>query len=234
MSALMLFFWVLVAVAVAYLVYRAAVATRAYFQLRGKRVVTCPETHEKVTVAVDARRAAAQTFGGIPHLRLKECTRWPEKQNCGQDCLRELEANPQTCLVWNIVDEWYDGKPCFYCGKPFGHINWHDHRPAVLVPASLAQRFSARQKEGAPLVIRPRVPEHTPEQVDVFELPDKARMDAAPAPSLPAMVTLQWTAIPPEKLGEVFATARPVCWDCHIAESFRREHTELVTDRLAH
>ena len=23
----------------------------------------------------------------------------------------------------------------------------------------------------------------------------------------------------------------PVCWDCHIAESFRREHPELVTDR---
>ena len=23
----------------------------------------------------------------------------------------------------------------------------------------------------------------------------------------------------------------PVCWNCHIAESFRREHPDLVTDR---
>jgi hypothetical protein len=23
----------------------------------------------------------------------------------------------------------------------------------------------------------------------------------------------------------------PVCWDCHIAGSFRREHADLVTDR---
>ena len=28
-------------------------------------------------------------------------------------------------------------------------------------------------------------------------------------------------------------THLPVCWNCHIAESFRREHPELVVDRPA-
>ena len=34
-----------------------------------------------------------------------------------------------------------------------------------------------------------------------------------------------------EQLPEIFATHQPVCWNCHIAESFRRLHPELVTDR---
>jgi hypothetical protein len=35
-------------------------------------------------------------------------------------------------------------------------------------------------------------------------------------------------------LQETFATHQPVCWDCHIAQTFRREHAELVTDRPPH
>jgi len=37
--------------------------------------------------------------------------------------------------------------------------------------------------------------------------------------------------IPAEKLQEVLRTDWPVCWNCHVAETFRREHPELVVNR---
>jgi hypothetical protein len=43
--------------------------------------------------------------------------------------------------------------------------------------------------------------------------------------------TIEWPHVPPERLPETIAARPPVCWDCHIAETFRRTHPELVTDR---
>lgn len=183
MSSVEILLWSLLGVAVVFAAWRLAVAGGFYFKYRGKRLITCPETREPAAVAVAAGRLSAKALGHIPELRLKECSRWPERENCGQDCLSEVEADPESCLVWNIVNTWYAGKECAFCHKPFGRINWHDHRPAVIDTAGK---------------------------------------------------TVQWTDVPPEKLPEVFATHWPVCWDCHITESFRREHPELVTPRLKH
>jgi hypothetical protein len=43
--------------------------------------------------------------------------------------------------------------------------------------------------------------------------------------------TVEWTDVAPETLPAVLQTCQPVCWDCHVAESFRRLHPELVVDR---
>lgn len=43
--------------------------------------------------------------------------------------------------------------------------------------------------------------------------------------------TFECRELPPEALPVVLDAYLPVCWDCHVAESFRREHPELVTDR---
>jgi hypothetical protein len=43
--------------------------------------------------------------------------------------------------------------------------------------------------------------------------------------------TVEWNEIAPEALPALFDARRPVCWDCHVAESFRRLHPELVVDR---
>ncbi len=59
---------------------------------RGKRTVTCPETREPATVEVDAARVAASAWGGVPDVRLKDCSRWPERAGCGQDCLSQVEG----------------------------------------------------------------------------------------------------------------------------------------------
>jgi hypothetical protein len=42
---------------------------------------------------------------------------------------------------------------------------------------------------------------------------------------------VQWSEIPAEELPEVFETHLPVCWSCHIAETFRREYPKRVVDR---
>lgn len=43
--------------------------------------------------------------------------------------------------------------------------------------------------------------------------------------------SVQWREVPPEQLPEVLASFRPVCWQCHVTETFRREHPELVVER---
>ncbi len=161
-------------------ILRAIPGVRAYFTFRGKRLVTCPETHKTEAVNVAAAEAAAGAFFVEPTVRLKECSRWPERQDCGQDCLQQIEADPENCLVWNIVAKWYEGKECVFCHKPIAPIRHLDHAPALIGPD-----FRTRE----------------------------------------------WKGILPEQLPQIFSTHQPVCWNCHVTETFRRLHPELITDR---
>jgi len=68
-----------------------------YNQYRGGRAVICPETHQQVGVRFDALRAAATELSGRPAFRLVDCTRWPQRADCGQDCIPQaLEAATYT------------------------------------------------------------------------------------------------------------------------------------------
>ena len=51
-----------------------------------------------------------------------------------------------------------------------------------------------------------------------------------PAVRTPDGRTLQWSDIKPETLPVVLATHAAVCWDCHVAETFRRQRPDLVID----
>lgn len=155
-------------------------AIKAYFKFRGERLITCPETHQTEAVDVAAREAALTALIGAPTLRLDRCSRWPERQDCGQACLQQVAADPEHCLVWSIVSNWYHGKSCVYCHKPFGRLHHLDHAPALLAP------------------------DH---------------------------VTTEWNRLRPEQLPEILFTHKPVCWNCHVAETFRRLHPELVVER---
>ena len=78
--------WIILAIlalAVGCLLFRGL---RSYFKLRGKRLVTCPETQKPAAVDLDAVHLARDAAFGTPHLRLSECSRWPERQGCGQEC----------------------------------------------------------------------------------------------------------------------------------------------------
>lgn len=153
---------------------------RVFLRYRGKMLFTCPETGKPEAVKVAASKAALSSLIGRPDIRLNECSRWPERQDCGQECLSQIGADPQNSLVWTKVADWYRGRTCVYCCKPFGEIHWHDHRPALMGPGRK---------------------------------------------------TVQWSELAPENLPRVFETYKPVCWSCHIAETFRRERPELVVDR---
>jgi len=104
----------------------------AWWRYGGKRAIICPETHAAAGVVVDARHAAATSILGAPELRLASCSRWPEKRDCGQECLGQIAASPEDCLVRNIVSHWYEGRACAFCGRPFGSIDWTAAGPAVL------------------------------------------------------------------------------------------------------
>jgi len=52
-----------------------------------------------------------------------------------------------------------------------------------------------------------------------------------PALRMPNGTTREWKDIRAEELPGVFATAEAVCWKCNLAETFRREHGELVVER---
>jgi hypothetical protein len=163
------------------LVFGIALGVRHYLRYRGQRLVTCPETHQAAAVHVNAGKAATTALIGKQEVRLDQCSRWPERRNCGQDCLSQVNADPAHCLVWNIVADWYKGKSCAYCQKPFTEeMHWHDRHPALLSPERVAK---------------------------------------------------QWNEVPPEQLPTIFETYLPVCWNCYIAETFRRQNPERVTTR---
>jgi hypothetical protein len=177
------FLIILMIAAAVFLVVGLRRALRTYLKFQGKRLVSCPETHQAAAVRVAAGKAALEATVGNGQLRLSECSRWPQREACGQECLAQIQEAPKACLVWTIINRWYQGQNCVYCHKPFEEIHWHDHLPALV---------------------------------------DSERK------------TVEWKEISAERLQETLRTHWPVCWSCHIAQTFRREHPELVVDRPAH
>jgi hypothetical protein len=158
-----------------------AILFKAYRTARGKRVITCPETKEPAAVDVNAAYAAVTTLRkGEPSFRLRDCSRWPERRGCGQECLRQIEAAPEGCLLRYMLANWYVGRLCVYCRKPLAEMHWTEHKPALMTPE---------------------------------------------------LKTVEWDDVPPETLPQLLSVSQPVCWNCHIVETFRRERPGLVVDR---
>jgi hypothetical protein len=149
---------VLAVVVLALLLVAGTRALLSYLRFRGTRVITCPETKQPAAVEVNAAHAARSAGFGAAHLRLSDCTRWPERQNCGQECLRQIEASPEDCLLRTILVRWYQGQQCAYCKRPFGEIHWHDHKPALLSPDDRLVTWAEVPPEKVPLVLQTHRP----------------------------------------------------------------------------
>jgi hypothetical protein len=130
---------------------------RLWLRWRGTRVVTCPDNEKPAAVEVDAFRASREALRGRSGVTLRECSRWPEKAGCGQECLKQIEAAPDDCLLRSIIAAWYKDKTCALCGRAFGEIHWHDHQPGLLdsggrvvawssVPAELVHETTATHR----------------------------------------------------------------------------------------
>ena len=127
------------------LVVAAVVSVRlagAWWQYRGRRVVHCPENRKPAGVLVDARHAAATALRKKPELRLSSCSRWPERAGCGQECLAQIAAAPEDCLVRNILSGWYAGKVCASCGRPMTEVQWSTSAPALLQAGKVSMAWS--------------------------------------------------------------------------------------------
>jgi hypothetical protein len=153
---------------------------RSSSKFRGSRTVTCPETQRPAVVEVDWLHASLTSTVGPPDIRLESCSRWPIKEECGQECLTDLDVAPGSCLVSGVLMRWYRDKNCAFCRQPFPELHWIDHRPALISPAG--------------------------------EL-------------------LSWNEVALDKLPNVLETHSPVCWDCYLAQTFRRDHPDLVVIR---
>ena len=131
---------------------------RAWFSWRQKRLITCPENEKPAAVRVDALKAVAGALTGHEGLRLSECSRWPEKQGCGQECLRQIEKGPGECLVRTLVAHWYEGKPCASCGKPIRDVAWADQRPGLRAPDGRIFAWPDVAPETLPEIVKTHAP----------------------------------------------------------------------------
>lgn len=68
----------------------AALLALVYITTR-RRFVECPETGTIVRVSVDCRQAAKAVLTRR-HLRVVDCERWPERQDCDRSCEHTLYA----------------------------------------------------------------------------------------------------------------------------------------------
>lgn len=169
-------FITLLAIAIVYVTKRAWEASR----FRGKMLVTCPETHEPAAVKVNVGRAVVKRMVGRKELELCECSRWPERRECAQGCLEQVEPDPENHRVWTIAAQWFAGKKCVYCRTPIEKLSHFDRRPALL----------NRERK-----------------------------------------TAEWDDVPAESLPQAFSTDLPVCWSCHMTQTFVREHPDLIVHR---
>lgn len=65
------------------------VAFHTFQRYRNKRVLKCPETDELAEVDIDAPRAAFYSALGKQLLKVRNCTLWPKKKGCDEECIRQ-------------------------------------------------------------------------------------------------------------------------------------------------
>lgn len=107
-----------------------AMALQDYYKNRGRNSVTCPESGQTADVEVDNRFAFQTSLRGQQHSRLQSCSRWPEKGECAQDCLAQLDPSPEN--LERLLSKWADGKVCAICTCAITPYDWRQSRLAVL------------------------------------------------------------------------------------------------------
>ena len=114
---------------------------QSYYRNRGRQSVTCPDSGEPADVEVDSKFAFSSALRGAEHSQLQSCSRWPEKGDCGQECLEQLEDSPEN--IERFLTKWYEGKSCAICQRALTPSDWRRSRLAVLNQQQ--QLFELRQ-----------------------------------------------------------------------------------------
>ena len=106
------------------------ISLQSYFRNRGRRVIICPENQRPETVELDGKFAFSSALRGEEHDRLQSCTRWPEKGDCGQECLAQVNPSPEN--LERLLQKWYQGKSCAICNRQLTPADWRRSRLALL------------------------------------------------------------------------------------------------------
>ena len=109
-----------------------AVSLQSYFQNRGRQSAICPENGQPVDIEVDRKFSFWTALRGQEHSRLQSCTRWPEKGDCGQECLAQVDPSPEN--VERLMISWYRGKVCAVCTRAIAPSDWRRGRLGWLDP----------------------------------------------------------------------------------------------------
>ena len=134
-----------------------ASASNAYLKFRGARLIICPESRKYAAVEVDARHAAFTAPIEASGLRLKNCSHWPKRKDCGQGCLPQIEASAEHC-VRTVLTNWYKGKHCSVCGKIFSKSTWLDHKAASMLPGNPSLEWSEIPPENISKTLAMHIP----------------------------------------------------------------------------
>jgi hypothetical protein len=118
----------LIVVGAAYACMRILFAMRN----RGEMIITCPENSKPAAVKVNLARAALASVTGRMLVQLSDCSRWPERGDCDQGCVVQLERDPKNHRVWTIASHWFEDKKCAYCGKAIEPFHHYNRKPAVV------------------------------------------------------------------------------------------------------
>ncbi len=107
-----------------------AMALQSYYANRGRQSVKCPDNGEPADVELDHQYAFRTALAGQEHARLESCSRWPEKGDCEQDCLVQVDQSPEN--LERLFSKWYAGKSCAICIRPLTPADWRLGRVGVL------------------------------------------------------------------------------------------------------
>lgn len=111
----------------------ASWAVRRWKGVTETRVITCPETGEHEAVQVDPIHRLSHAVAGRPDMRLRSCSRWPDRRDCDQPCLTQIAQAPDGCRVHALLDSFYADRKCASCGRELGSASdWAQHVPGLM------------------------------------------------------------------------------------------------------
>ncbi len=102
-----------------------------YFKNRSRRQVICPGDYQLAEVEVDPQFAVQASIQGRgDEARLQNCNHWPERSECGQECLAQVEATPYNLEL--LFKKWFKGKRCIICSRTLTPSDWRFGRMGFL------------------------------------------------------------------------------------------------------
>jgi hypothetical protein len=122
-----------------------ALSLQSYFQNRGPQSAICPESGDHVDIEVDNKYSFWTALRGQEHSRLTSCTRWPEKGDCAQECLVQVDPSPEN--VERAMLSWYKGKVCAICARAITPSDWRRGRLAWLDDHKLVELRQVNLKQ---------------------------------------------------------------------------------------